>query len=140
MIVSVLALEHTLLLSFINLLTIFDISRLQLGKLVFKAVYKYGPMSHNINFTMPTEIHNHNTRCAISGNLFTNSIWTVQYRHRSLEMEGKQLWMELPRHIKTRSSVKSFTKKSKHHLISLYISLWWYYVLSITSSCFSICI
>ena len=107
----------------LKLLNIFDIFKLQLGKLVYKSINNLGPISNIVNFTMAAEVHGHNTRYATNGNMFTHSVRTRYYGLRCLEIEGKHLWKELPQHIKLCTSIKSFTKHFKNHLISLYNNL-----------------
>ena len=69
---------------------------------------------------MASEVHGHNTRYAANGNMFTSSVRTMYYGSRCLEMEGKHLWKDLPQQIKQCTTIKSFTKTLKNHLISLY--------------------
>ena len=73
-----------------------------------------------MKFTMASEVHGHNTRYAANGNMFTSSVRTMYYGSRCLEMEGKHLWKDLPQQIKQCTTIKSFTKTLKNHLISLY--------------------
>ena len=48
----------------LKVLTIFDIFKLQLGKLIYESVNNIGPTNKVIIYTMAPEIHSHNTRYA----------------------------------------------------------------------------
>ena len=52
----------------LNVLTVFDIFKLQLGKFVYDAVNNIGPANKIINFNMASTIHSYNTRYANQGN------------------------------------------------------------------------
>ena len=58
----------------LKVLTIFDIYKLQLGKLIYESINDVGPTNKVIKYTRASEIHNHNTRYAQNGNFYTNSV------------------------------------------------------------------
>ena len=103
------------------MLTIYDVFKLQVGKLVYKSINKSGPSSSLVNFTLAAEVHSHDTRYATHGNIYTNSVRTMHYGLKSIVMEGKHIWRDLPLHIRTSPSIKSFTFNYKDYLISSYI-------------------
>ena len=62
----------------LKILTVYDIFKLQLGKLVYELNH-IGPSNNIIQFTRSNEIHNHNTRYASQGNLFNKYVRTTSY-------------------------------------------------------------
>ena len=106
----------------LNLLTIYDIYNLQLGKLVYESINDIGPTSNIIKYTQANEIHSHNTRYASGGNFYINSVRTTQYGMKGLIMEGTKLWDKVPKCIKERETKQSFMSFHKRHMISQYIS------------------
>ena len=63
-------LSHTPLFHKLGLLNIFDIFKLQLGKLVFESTNGIGPSNNVLKFIRVSETHCHNTRYADQGNLY----------------------------------------------------------------------
>ena len=104
----------------LGLLTIFDIYKLQVGKLVYESVNKLGPAHTIIKFTRASEVHCHNTRYANKGNFYTNNVRTVRFGLKNLLNEGSKLWTNIPDNIKDKQSKKSFTSNLKKHLIDQY--------------------
>ena len=102
----------------LNVLTVFDIFKLQLGKFVYDAVNNIGPANKIINFNMASTIHSHNTRYANQGNFFLYNARTTRYGLKSLSAEGSKLWRSLPSDIKDRSSKKAFINWLKKYLIN----------------------
>ena len=103
----------------LNVLTVFDIFKLQLGKFVYDAVNKIGPANKIINFNMASTIHSYNTRYANQGNFFVYNARTTRYGLKSLSVEGTKLWRSLPSDIKDRSSKKAFINWLKKYLINI---------------------
>ena len=56
-------LAHAPLFLKLKLLTIFDICKLQLGKLVYDSLNNIGPTRSIIQFTRTTEVHSHSSLC-----------------------------------------------------------------------------
>ena len=104
----------------LKLLTIFDIYKLQLGKLIFESVNNIGPSRSVIQFLLATDVHDHNTRYANEGNFYFNSVRTVKYGLKGLQIEGLKLWTAIPNNIKDSRSIKSFNANLKKFLINLY--------------------
>ena len=92
----------------LNLLSIYDIYKLQLGLLVYESKNNIGPISNIMNFTNVNEIHHHTTRCAHRGDLFINSVRTTRYGLKSIQVGSAKLWTSLPNHIKEIPSKTSF--------------------------------
>ena len=61
----------------LNLLTIFDIYHLQLGKLVYESINGIGPTQSILKFTRACDVHSHDTRYARKGNFFNKSVRTT---------------------------------------------------------------
>ena len=101
----------------LNILSIFDIFKLQLAQLVFESTNNIGPTSSIIQFTRINEMHNHNTRYS-TNNLFTNSSRTTRYGLRNLQTAGTKLWATIPYSIKCKPSKISFKKNYKKYLTS----------------------
>ena len=106
----------------LRLLTIFEIYKLQLGKLVYESINGVGPTNKVIKFTMASEIHSHNTRFASHGNFYTNSIRTTRFGLKSLLVEGCKLWATLSSDIKNSITKRSFNSRFKKHMIDSYIN------------------
>ena len=59
----------------LKVLTIFDIYKVQLGKLIYESVNDIGPTNKVIIYTRASEMHSHNTRYAKNGNFYTCEVW-----------------------------------------------------------------
>ena len=104
----------------LNILTIFDIFKLQLALLVFESTNEIGPTSNIIRYTRANELHPHETRYANTNNFYVNYSRTTRYGLRKLQTEGTKLWVTIPHHIKDRPSKISFKKSYKKYLIGLH--------------------
>ena len=102
----------------LNILTIFDIYKLQLGKFVFESLNNIGPPI--INFTLVSEIHRYNTHYARNNNLFNNYVRTTNYGLKSIQIEGSKLWANVPIIIKNSPSKTVFKTRLKKLLIDHY--------------------
>ena len=105
----------------LKILTIFDIYKVQLGKLIYEFVNEIGPTHKVIIFTRASEMHRHNTRYAENGNFYTCSVRTTRFGLSGLQIQGKHLWEKLPNNIKGRRTLKSFITSYKRHIISTYL-------------------
>ena len=76
----------------LGFLNIFDIFKLQLGKLVFESTNGIGPSNNVLKFIRISETHCHNTRYADQGNLYINSVRTTRFGLKGLQFEGAKLW------------------------------------------------
>lgn len=103
-----------------GLLTIFDIFKFQLGKLIFESINKFGPTNNVIKFINASDIHSHNTRYASQGNFYTNSIRTTRFGLKGLQFEGKRLWYTLPGDVKRCKTVRSFKNNFKRLMVNSY--------------------
>ena len=108
------------LFSKLNILTIFDIFKLQLGELVYESINQIGPSCNIIQFTRTNEIHDHNTRYASCGSLFNTYVRTSCYGLKSLKYMGGKLWATIPENIQDCLTCKSFTRNLKIKLINDY--------------------
>ena len=106
----------------LNVLTIFDIYKLQVGKFVFESVNNLGPSQNIIKYTRSSEVHNHNTRYAKQGNFFINNVRTSRYGLKGLQRVGSKIWATIPSSIKDCRSKKSFNAKLKKSLIEVYVT------------------
>ena len=68
----------------LKVLTIFDIYKLQLGKLIYESINDVSPTNKVIMYTRASEIHNHNTRYAQNGNFYTNIVRTTRFGLKGL--------------------------------------------------------
>ena len=107
----------------LNLLTIFDIYNLQLGKLVYDSLNNIGPTRSIIQFIRASELHDHETRYANQGNLFSSWVRTTRFGLKNLQVEGGHLWATLPNNIKESQSKNIFVRHLKCKLIRSYQSL-----------------
>ena len=111
-------LEHTTpLFHKLKILTIFDIYRLQLGKLVFETLNNIGPPV--IKFTLASEIHHHDTRHARNGSFHTKYVRTTQYGLKTLQNEGS-LWSKIPYNIKNSLTKNYFNNCFKKYMVGTY--------------------
>ena len=113
-------LPHTPLFYRLNILTIYDIFKLQLGKLIYESINNIGPSHNIIQFTRSNEIHEHNTRFASRGNFFNNYVRTTSYGLKSLRYMGGKLWATIPNNIQDCLTSKSFIRNMKIKLINDY--------------------
>ena len=104
----------------LNLLNIFDIYKLQLGKLVFESVSGIGPMNTLIQFQNISQVHNYNTRLASSGNIYITRARTTRFGLKSLRIAGAKLWNSLPMDVKSAASKFILKKKLKSMFINNY--------------------
>ena len=100
------------------ILNIYDIYKLQLGKLVYESSNNIGPTRSVIKFTRISEIHSHNTRRAERGDLYTAAVRTHRFGLKSLIIEGSNLWNNLPLELKESNTKCIFIKKFKIKLIN----------------------
>ena len=85
----------------LNLLTIFDIYKLQVGKLVYDSLNNIGPTKSIIQFTRATEVHTYSTCYASLGNFFNTWVRTIRFELKNIQVEGGHLWATtLPNNIK----------------------------------------
>ena len=83
-------LAHTPPLFFkLKILNIFDIYKLQLGKLVHQSVNVIGTSHKVIKFNLASELHCHNTRYAKHGNLC--SVRTTRFGLKGLKIDGAKV-------------------------------------------------
>ena len=92
----------------LKVLKIFNIYKLQLGKLIYESINDVGPTNKVIMYTRASEIHNHNTRYAQNGNFYTNSVRSTRFGLKGLQTQDKNLWEILPNKIKDCRTIKSF--------------------------------
>ena len=63
----------------LGILIIFDIYKLQVGKLVYESLNSIGPSKLIIKFTKVSEMHIYNTRFAKKGNIYNNYARTTRF-------------------------------------------------------------
>ena len=105
----------------LKLRNIFDIFKLQLGKLVFESVNGIGPSNNVIKFNRVSETHCHNTRYTDQGNLYINSVRTTRFGLKGLQVEGAKLWAAISPDIKNSQTKKSFISRFKKYMFELYV-------------------
>ena len=95
-------LAHTPLFFMLKILNIFDIYKLQLGKLVHQSVNVIGP-AQVIKFNLLNYIavipNNNNTRYAKHGNFYVSSNRTTRFGLKGVKIEGAKLWENIPNNI-----------------------------------------
>ena len=106
----------------LRLLTIYEIFKLQLGKLIYESINNLGPTKNVINFTDISDIHYQYTRYASRGNLYTNNVRTTRYGLKCLQNEAKELWANLPNKIKYSITLGTFKSSCKRHMIETYVN------------------
>ena len=94
----------------LNILNIFDIFKVQVGKLVYESLNCIGLMQKIIKFTRASEVHTHNTRYSSDGNHYNPYARTTRYGLRSLQIEGGKLWSTIPITIKNSNSKTAFIR------------------------------
>ena len=72
----------------LKILTIFDIYKLQVGKLVFESFNNTGPSQSIIGFTLASDIHHHNTRYAKHSNFYVKGVRTTQFGPKKPSKSG----------------------------------------------------
>ena len=106
----------------LRLLTIFKIFHLQLGLFVYDSINGTGPTNKVVKFTLVSEIHDHDTRHAREGNLYTACVRTTRYGLKGLQNEGKKLWVTIPLNIKHSVTKGAFKSSLKKLLIDTYVT------------------
>ena len=104
----------------LNILTIYDIYNLQVGSLIYESQNNLGPINDLLNIPLASDIHHHNTRFALTGNLHIRSVRTTRYGLKSIQTEGAKFWLTIPSDIRNKPSKKSFKSNLKKYLISKY--------------------
>ena len=104
----------------LNLLTIFDIYKIQVGKFVFESMNGIGPSQNIVKFNMASEVHNHSTRFSDQGGFSVNNVRTTQYGLKNLKMVGKGIWATIPNNIKDCLTKVSFNACYKKELLTSY--------------------
>ena len=105
----------------LRLLNIFDIFKLQLGKLVYESTNGIGPSNIVIKFSKVSNIHRHNTGYASQGNFFINSVRTTYFGFKGLQIEGAKLWATLTWDFKN-SQTKNCSKSRLKKMIEYYVN------------------
>ena len=105
----------------LDILTVHDIYKLQLGLIVYKAINKIGPSQNFLKFKFAQNIHDYNTRFAERFNLYREYSRTSRYGLRRVTNEGAKLWNEINQDIRTKNNYFLFKKTYKLFLLSEYI-------------------
>ena len=100
-----------------KILNIFDIYKLQLGKLVHQSVNVICPAHKVIKFKLASELHCHNTRYVKHGHFYVSSVRTTRF---GLKIEGAKLWENIPNNIKDIKDKKYFNVCFKKHMVDTY--------------------
>ena len=106
----------------LNLLTIYDIFKLQVAKLVYESVNDIGPTNKIIKYIRASDVHHYNTRYSANNNFYTTFVRTTRYGLKNLQIEGKKTWENVPDNIKTSLTTKLFKTRYKKHLITDYLN------------------
>jgi len=77
------------LFSMFNLLTVVDIFKLQVGKIVYESVNCIGPMINILVYTPASEIHNHETSYASHRRFFIHTMRTHRFGFKNPQNEGR---------------------------------------------------
>ena len=104
-----------------QILKIFEIHKLQVGKFVYESINDIGPSQSVLKFTMACEIHDHNTRSAYQGNFFVDNVRTNRYGIKSLKVEGGKIWATIPNNVKLSRTKTIFNNNYKKLLIETYV-------------------
>ena len=75
----------------LKILNLFDIYKLQVGKLVYESLNCIGPTPALIKFTRVSEVHLHITRYSSQGNYYNTFARTTRYSLGSLRIEGGKI-------------------------------------------------
>ena len=70
-----------------------------------------GPTRSIIKFTRASEVHNHLTRHAAQGNLYSSWVRTTRFGLKNLQNEGGDFWDKLPNNIKDSKSKRIFVTR-----------------------------
>ena len=79
-----------------GIIIIFDIYKLQVGKLVYESLNRIGPSKLIIKFTKVSEMHSYNTRFAKKGDIYNNYARTTRFGLKSLQNIGGKIWGSIP--------------------------------------------
>ena len=90
---------------------------MNISSFVFKCLNKLCIPQFHSWFIQTSQIHNHNTRAALSNNLYIPPVRTTFYGLKSIKVLGPKIWNNLPMEIKNNKSYISFLNNLKHHLL-----------------------
>ena len=101
-----------------NLLTLDDICKLELGKLMHRSFHKTLPITFDTIFSLKTKMHSYNLR---SNNviMFQQPHATTAKMQNWITVQGPILWNSLPANIKEKS-YKTFSKCLKEKMLNDY--------------------
>jgi len=102
----------------LELLTIADISKLQLSEFMYKYSRNLLPETFRDYFTLNTEIHHYKTRQTNNYHFFSITTCIKKY---STKFSGPKLWNSLPTELKSIKSLPAFKRQLKSLLLSSYI-------------------
>ena len=104
----------------LEILTIFDIFRLQLGKLIYDNINNIGPKLFDLKAA--SQVHSINTRYSKAGNYHINYKRTLTYGTKALKNEAITLWPSLPEALQNSISRNAFKINYKKFIINNYPS------------------
>ena len=104
----------------LNLLIIQDIFKLEITKFVYDSVNKINPPQFHSYFKLSNSPYN--TKSSTQHKLFLPQIRTTNYGIKSIKFTGALTWNDLPFHIRSIQSRKSFIRRLKKQIIASYLS------------------
>jgi hypothetical protein len=99
----------------LNLLTIFDLHKLQLATFMYRHQSQSLPTIFNDYFSTNASVHGYNTRSRFN---LRSAICKTNVRQFSARIAGPKLWNSIDRSIRNQSSLSSFKKAYKKHLLN----------------------
>ena len=105
----------------LNILKVYDIYKLQVGKFVYESINSIGPSQSIIKYTMASDVHHHNTRYADHGGIHVNRFRTSRYGLKSLKNDGRSIWNTIPPTIQNKPTKSSFCSSYKKLLVNQYV-------------------
>ena len=104
----------------LEIITIFDIFRLQLGKLIYDNIKNIGPKLFDLKTA--SQVHSINTKYSTAGNYHINYRRTLTYGAKALKNEATKLWPSLPDTLKNSTSRNVFKINYKKFILNTYPS------------------
>jgi len=101
-----------------NILTIYNLNRLQLGKFSYKALHGLSPCSFDNFYTATSSVHTYKTR---HSNMLFQLHYKSNLRKMTVRNAGQAFWNQIQVHIQTSHTIHSFINSLKGYLPHRYL-------------------
>jgi len=112
--------KNSSIYGFANTLSIYNLYKHHSAILIYKFIHYPNqiPTTLQMFFSSLTPTHNYSTRSSTDTNIFV-SMCSTNTRKKFIKIEGPIFWNSIPLHIKSASSIQSFKRLLKTHLLEI---------------------